>query len=30
MLMDGYRDDNHRDFAAEVRIRTIEFGPSAA
>ncbi len=30
MLMNGYRDDNHRDFAAEVRTRNLEFGPSAA
>jgi hypothetical protein len=28
MLMNGYRDDNHRNFAAEVRTRNLESRPS--
>ncbi len=30
LLMDAYRDDNGRDFGAEVRTRNLEFGPTAA
>ena len=30
MLAGAYREDNGRDFGAEVRTRNLEFGPSAA